>query len=51
MKTGDLAKTMIKGDIVILLEQAGKKVWNVLRPDGSVTAEWILNLEPYKVGK
>ncbi len=49
MKTGDLAKTLIKNDIVILVEQVGKKVWNVLRPDGTVTSEWILNLVPYSI--
>jgi len=46
MKQGDLVKTMIKGDMVIVLQKVGKKVWNVLRPDGSITTEWVLNLIP-----
>jgi|MDTG01.2.fsa_nt_gb uncharacterized membrane protein YwaF len=49
MKAGDLAKTLIKNDVVILVEQVGKKVWNVLRTDGTVTAEWILNLVPFGI--
>ena len=49
MKAGDLAMTLIKNDVVILVEQVGKKVWNVVRPDGSITAEWILNLVPYRI--
>jgi hypothetical protein len=51
MQTGDLAKTMISGEIVIILQQVGKKVWNVLRTDGRVTSEWVLNLVPYEDGK
>ena len=51
MQVGDLAKTMISGEIVIILQQVGKKVWNVLRTDGRVTSEWILNLVPYEDGK
>tara|TARA_B000000557_G_scaffold221904_1_gene190451 strand:- start:359 stop:508 length:150 start_codon:yes stop_codon:yes gene_type:complete len=47
MKKGDLAKTIIKGDVVILLEPIAKKVWNVLRLDGSISSEWVLNLEPF----
>ena len=51
MKTGDLAKTIIGDDIVILLGPVAKKVWNVMRTDGSVSPEWVLNLKPYKEGK
>ncbi len=51
MKIGDLAKTVIGGDVVILLSPVAKKVWDVLRTDGSVSSEWVLNLEPYRDGK
>ena len=51
MQSGDLAKTMIGGEVVIILQQVGKKVWNVLRTDGRITSEWVLNLTPYNAGK
>ena len=36
-------------EVVKLVEQVGKKVWNVVRADGSITSEWILNLVPYRI--
>ena len=51
MQSGDLAKTMIGDELVIILQQVGKKVWNVLRTDGRITSEWVLNLIPYDAGK
>lgn len=48
MKEGDLARLMIGGDIVILLEQVAKKVWSVVRIDGTITSEWELNIVPFK---
>ena len=48
MQKGDLARLIIGGDIVILLEQVAKKVWSVVRIDGSMTFEWELNLAPYR---
>ena len=48
MKAGDLARLIIGGDVVILLEQVARKVWSVARVDGSMTFEWELNLAPYK---
>ena len=50
MKIGDLAKTLIEGEIVILIKPVAKKVWNVLRADGSITSEWVLNLTPFNDG-
>ena len=51
MQSGDLAKTMIGDEVVIILRQVGKKVWNVLRTDGRITSEWVLNLVPFEDGK
>ena len=51
MKKGDLARLMIGGDIVILIEQVARKVWNVVRVDGTVSSEWELNIMPFKDGK
>jgi len=47
MKAGDLAITLIKKEPVILLEQVARKVWSVLRVDGSIRTEWVLNLVPF----
>lgn len=51
MKSGDLVLTLIKNEPVILLKQVARKVWNVLRVDGKVTSEWVLNLKPYEEGE
>ena len=49
MKIGDLATTVIKDELVILLKKEAKQVWKVLRSDGKVTSEWALNLMPYEL--
>ena len=50
MKIGDLGRLMIEGDVVILIEQVARKVWNVVRVDGSISSEWELNIIPFKDG-
>ena len=50
MKKGDLARLMIGGDIVILIEQVARKVWSVVRTDGTITSEWELNIVPFNEG-
>ena len=49
MREGDLVKTIITKEPVVLLQKVTSKVWMVLRPDGTITNEWVLNLESYEV--
>ena len=47
MSEGDLVQTIIEKQPVVLIKKLASKVWYVLKPDGSTTSEWVLNLEPY----
>ena len=49
MKIGDLATTVIKDELVILLKKEAKQVWKVIHSNGKVTSEWALNLLPYEL--
>tara|TARA_Y100000593_G_scaffold94720_1_gene195379 strand:- start:1346 stop:1501 length:156 start_codon:yes stop_codon:yes gene_type:complete len=49
MEIGDLATTLIKNKLVILLKQEAKQVWRVIHSDGTISSEWALNLVPYEI--
>ena len=48
MKSGDLVRTIIEQQPVILVRKVARKVWDVVTLSGDIKSEWVLNLEPYE---